>query len=31
MGMVVNSIAYRAGRRLGDVTIDDISEVLKEP
>src|SRR5258707_253897 len=30
MGMVVNSIAYRAGRRLGDVTIDDISEVVKE-
>lgn len=31
MDMVVNSIAYRAGRRLGDITIDDISEVVKEP
>ncbi len=31
MGMVVNSVAYRAGRRLGDVTVDDISEVVKEP
>jgi magnesium transporter len=28
--MVVNSMAYRAGRRLGDVSIDDISEVLNE-
>ena len=31
MGMVVNSIAYRSGQRLGEVTIDDISEVVKEP
>jgi magnesium transporter len=29
--MVVNSVAYRAGQRLSDVTIDDISEVVKEP
>ncbi|PVZ87165.1 magnesium transporter [Serratia sp. S1B] len=29
--MVVNSVAYRAGKRLKDVTIDDISEVVKEP
>ncbi|AME26865.1 magnesium/cobalt transporter CorA [Burkholderia sp. PAMC 26561] len=31
MAMVVNSVAYRAGKRLSDVTIDDISEVVKEP
>lgn len=29
--MVVNSVAYRAGKRLSDVIIDDISEVVKEP
>jgi magnesium transporter len=29
--MIVNSIAYRQGRRLGTVSLDDISEVLKEP
>lgn len=29
--MIVNCVAYRQGRRLGDVTIDDISEILKEP
>lgn len=29
--MVINSVAYRAGKRLKDVTIDDISEVVKEP
>jgi magnesium transporter len=29
--MIVNSVAYRDGKRLGDVTLDDISEVLKEP
>lgn len=29
--MVVNSIAYRAGKTLGEVRLDDISEVLKEP
>jgi magnesium transporter len=31
MTMVVNSIAYRKGQRLADVTIEDISEVIKEP
>jgi magnesium transporter len=31
MNMVVNSVAYRNGKSLGDVTIDDISEVLKQP
>jgi magnesium transporter len=31
MNMVVNSVAYRAGKRLSEVTIDDISEVVKEP
>ncbi|CAE1144438.1 conserved protein of unknown function [Serratia sp. Tan611] len=25
---VVNSVAYRAGKRLGDVTIDDMREML---
>jgi magnesium transporter len=31
-GMVVNCVAYRTnGTRLRDITIDDISEVLKEP
>lgn len=29
--MVVNSIAYRQGERLGEVSIEDISEVAKEP
>ncbi|WP_442801081.1 magnesium and cobalt transport protein CorA [Serratia rubidaea] len=29
--MVVNSVAYKAGKRLNDVTIDDISEVVKQP
>ncbi|MGB8665997.1 MAG: magnesium and cobalt transport protein CorA [Serratia inhibens] len=29
--MVVNSVAYKAGKRLGEVTIDDISEVVKQP
>lgn len=31
MDMVVKSTAYRAGKRLRDVTIDDISEVVAEP
>jgi magnesium transporter len=31
MSMVINSVAYRKGQRLSDVTIDDISEVIKEP
>jgi len=31
-GMVVNCVAYHSdGRRIGDVSIDDISEVLKQP
>ena len=29
--MIVNCIAYRAGKSLGNVPIDDISEILKEP
>ena len=29
--MIVNSVAYRQGKSLGDVTLEDISEVLKEP
>ncbi len=29
--MVVNCVAYKAGQRLGEVTIDDISEVVKQP
>ncbi|AHG21878.2 magnesium transporter [Chania multitudinisentens RB-25] len=29
--MVVNSVAYKAGKRLNDITIDDISDVVKEP
>lgn len=29
--MVVNCVAYKAGKRLNDVTIDDISEVVKQP
>lgn len=28
--MIVNCVAYRAGRRVGDVQLEDISEVLKE-
>lgn len=28
--MIVNCVAYRAGKRLGDIPVDDISEVLKE-
>jgi magnesium transporter len=31
MTMVVNNVAYRNGKRLGDVTIEDISEVIVEP
>jgi magnesium transporter len=31
MEMVVRSVAYRAGKRLKDVVIDDISEVVQEP
>lgn len=29
--MIVNCMAYRAGKSLGDISIDAISEVLKEP
>lgn len=29
--MIVNCIAYRQGKRIGEVTVDDISEVLREP
>jgi len=31
MTMIVNCVAYRGGKRLGDVTLEDISEVIKEP
>lgn len=31
MNMVVNCVAYNKGQHLSDVTIDDISEVVKEP
>ena len=31
MSMIINSIAYRKGQRVGTVAIDDISEALKEP
>ena len=31
-GMVVNCVAYRFdGQRIGDISVDDISEVLKQP
>jgi magnesium transporter len=29
--MIVNCVAYRQGQRVGEVTLEDISEVLKEP
>lgn len=29
--MIVSCVAYRAGRRIGDIPVDDISEVLKTP
>lgn len=31
MTMIVNCVAYRDGKRLGDVTLEDISDVIKEP
>ena len=31
MGMVVNCVAYADGRRIGDVDIEDISEILQFP
>lgn len=29
--MIINCVAYRHGKRLGDVPLDDISEVIREP
>ncbi len=29
--MIVNSIAYRQGKRIGEIPIEDISEIVKEP
>jgi magnesium transporter len=29
--MIVNCVAYQQGQRIGNVTLEDISEVLKEP
>jgi magnesium transporter len=29
--MIINCVAYRAGKSLGDIPINDISEILKEP
>lgn len=31
MPMIVNSVAYRKGLRVGDITLEDISEVIKAP
>jgi len=31
MTMIINSVAYKNGERLGDITVDDISEVIKQP
>ncbi len=31
MDKLISSVAYQAGRRIGEITIDDISEVLKQP
>lgn len=31
MGMVVNSVAYKQGQRLGETTIEAISEIMQEP
>ncbi len=31
MGAIVNCVAYRGGKRLGEVSLEDISEVLKTP
>lgn len=31
MSMIINSVGYQKGRRLGDIGIDDISEVIKQP
>ena len=31
MTSIVDSVAYRNGQRLGDISIDDVSEVVKQP
>lgn len=31
MNMIVHSVAYQEGQRLGDVTLDNLSEVVSEP
>lgn len=31
MTTIINSVAYQKGVRLGDITIDDISEVIQQP
>lgn len=31
MTMIINSVAYQKGERLGEITIDDISEVIGRP
>ena len=31
MPMIINSVAYQKGERLGDITIDDISDVITQP
>lgn len=28
---VIDSVAYRSGQRLGDISIDDVSDVIKQP
>lgn len=30
MRMVINSVAYKNGKRIGDITLDEISDVLKD-
>jgi hypothetical protein len=29
MTMIINNVAYQRGRRLGDISIDDISNLLE--
>ena len=29
--MIINNVAYQKGRRLRDIRIDDISEIVKQP
>lgn len=31
MPMIINSVAYQKGERLGDITIDDISDIITQP